>query len=608
MAQTVTVSGEVFNLPTSGDVDFGAAMSRWMRAISSAVALPAVGVSPSTYGVVGDGVRDDSSEMQDAVDAAIESGSPLILDEKTYLVKNLVIDGALTVLGKGRGKSILKLGTLALNTSGNIFSATSITGIALRDLTLDGNKAAHVSQSIADTWAGRSNRAALKFSACTDVELERCEIKNTWGAGLACLNTSRVKAEDNYCHDNNLEPIYIYTDGTRHSRHRVCNNVILNTGSGDATIHGNAIILSRADDFVVSGNIIDTVERNAIKTENCKRGQIIGNSFANSSTYSTTPDSHPTIQLQLGSEDISVIGNTCYAGATGIAVNQKTAGEVIQNIVIANNTISNVRTGNTPDGILCSLEFDGASNISIVNNVIRNQPRFAISVAGKAISRLFIEGNQSVSTGINTGGGIRLAVTTDWNQVHIKNNVIDHGTVTGTSDHGMLRMTRAASSVITNALIESNTFKVSGGQVCVTDLGVNFITGTFRNNTATTGVFQFEQTGCVVEGNVYMSGNSTDTKLTNQFRTALTTPVTIAAFERMVFVKLTSPGAVAVSLPATPQTGHVITIKDATGDAGANNITITPSSGNIDGAGTKVMSTNYQTVRLVYSGTQWLTL
>lgn len=66
-----------------------------------------------------------------------------------------------------------------------------------------------------------------------------------------------------------------------------------------------------------------------------------------------------------------------------------------------------------------------------------------------------------------------------------------------------------------------------------------------------------------------------------------------------------SSAARGISLIASPVTGQTYRIKDNVGSATANNITITPAAGNIDGAATLVISTNYGAVDLVYNGTQW---
>lgn len=81
--------------------------------------------------------------------------------------------------------------------------------------------------------------------------------------------------------------------------------------------------------------------------------------------------------------------------------------------------------------------------------------------------------------------------------------------------------------------------------------------------------------------------------------------VTVATTDYMVEVNKTVGAATTVNLPAAPVTGTQFIIKDGKGDAASNNITITPAAGNIDGAGTYVMNQNFQSVVVIYDGTQW---
>lgn len=60
-----------------------------------------------------------------------------------------------------------------------------------------------------------------------------------------------------------------------------------------------------------------------------------------------------------------------------------------------------------------------------------------------------------------------------------------------------------------------------------------------------------------------------------------------------------------VTLPAVPQIGDQYVIKDATGNAGANNITVDGGAINIDGALTYVLSVNYASITVVYTGPTW---
>jgi len=56
---------------------------------------------------------------------------------------------------------------------------------------------------------------------------------------------------------------------------------------------------------------------------------------------------------------------------------------------------------------------------------------------------------------------------------------------------------------------------------------------------------------------------------------------------------------------ASPSPGQRHVIKDNVGSALTNNITITPSGKNIDGAASATIALNYGSARIVFNGTQW---
>ena len=56
---------------------------------------------------------------------------------------------------------------------------------------------------------------------------------------------------------------------------------------------------------------------------------------------------------------------------------------------------------------------------------------------------------------------------------------------------------------------------------------------------------------------------------------------------------------------ASPTTGQKHIIKDSVGSAAANNITITPSGKNVDGAASAVININYGSATIIYNGTEW---
>ena len=88
------------------------------------------------------------------------------------------------------------------------------------------------------------------------------------------------------------------------------------------------------------------------------------------------------------------------------------------------------------------------------------------------------------------------------------------------------------------------------------------------------------------------------------FRRAVTTDGNVTSNDQ--YLGCNKAGALAISLVATDIVkGQVFTFKDESGAAGANNITITPTSGTIDGGATYVMSTNYQAINVTFDGTNF---
>jgi len=75
----------------------------------------------------------------------------------------------------------------------------------------------------------------------------------------------------------------------------------------------------------------------------------------------------------------------------------------------------------------------------------------------------------------------------------------------------------------------------------------------------------------------------------------------------VVYTSLTAGRA--ITGPAAPvPVGWTFVLKDETGSANTYNLTFTPASGNIDGAGTKVINTAYGLFKAYFNGTNWFTI
>jgi hypothetical protein len=87
------------------------------------------------FGCAGNGTTDDTVNFQSAINAAMSSGSRLIVDPGTYLISApLVISSPMTMLGAGHSKSIIKLA------SGTIdgIDVTSLSPVQLENFRVKG--------------------------------------------------------------------------------------------------------------------------------------------------------------------------------------------------------------------------------------------------------------------------------------------------------------------------------------------------------------------------------------------------------------------------------------------------------------------------------------
>lgn len=92
-------------------------------------------------------------------------------------------------------------------------------------------------------------------------------------------------------------------------------------------------------------------------------------------------------------------------------------------------------------------------------------------------------------------------------------------------------------------------------------------------------------------------------------RTGLVTPIVTAVGEDVIISKLTSPGAVSVTLPAAAAIGAEVIVVDGTVDAASNNITVTVAgsgSPTINGGASFVMNVSGMGARFIKTAaTKW---
>jgi hypothetical protein len=84
--------------------------------------------------------------------------------------------------------------------------------------------------------------------------------------------------------------------------------------------------------------------------------------------------------------------------------------------------------------------------------------------------------------------------------------------------------------------------------------------------------------------------------------------ITVNSSQQIIEVDKTTGAATTVNIPAPTTANRVLYIVDGKGDANTNNITVTPSSGTINGAASYIMNVNREAIQIVSDGTQWVVL
>jgi hypothetical protein len=156
-------------------------------------------------------------------------------------------------------------------------------------------------------------------------------------------------------------------------------------------------------------------------------------------------------------------------------------------------------------------------------------------------------------------------------------------------------------------------------QVTTANSGVggnlNVIAGNATGTTTTGGDLNLSSgSGTTTNGNLNLqAGGSTTARVhTNKISflkgwrrniTAISTTYQVLVTDD--YIAATTSSAYTVTMPAAPTTGDAYTIKDASGGAGTNTLTISGNGVNIDGSASIVLNQAYAAVTLTYTGSQW---
>lgn len=248
----------------------------------------------------------------------------------------------------------------------------------------------------------------------------------------------------------------------------------------------------------------------------------------------------------------------------------------------------------------------GAGSLSVLNN-----PN-SIGVGALSLS------NSSSGENVAVGVGALNGVTGGGGNVAIGHQSMQNGTSTMDGNvavgfQSLINLQSGDSNVAIGDSAGTGWTTTENNNVAISHAGVLGDSGVMRLGTSG------DQTSCFIAGIYTASIGATnhavfidnDGKLgvgiaTLPYTNVNTTPYVVLATDEYLGVD-SSGGAITVQLPNAPVVGRVFIIKDRTGSAATNAITVTTVGGavNIDGATTFVMNTAFESVQVLFDGTTY---
>jgi hypothetical protein len=169
------------------------------------------------YGATGNGSTDDTAAFNSANTAATSAQGVMYVPHGIYMLNATNLNPiTASMLGESMNGSILKL-VASFNATQNLIRVVSVTGLSMRNLTIDGNKSS----------VSGGTQYGLYLSTTTDCGAENILSKNWTGVGTHFYNNNRAFATNCYSTANTYHGFEFEqnTNGTYHGLHGYSNTL-----------------------------------------------------------------------------------------------------------------------------------------------------------------------------------------------------------------------------------------------------------------------------------------------------------------------------------------------------------------------------------------------
>lgn len=389
-----------------------------VQAAPSAVGV--FGVDATMFGVRPDGLDDQSTALQRAIDAAARHRVPLMLPPGLYRASDLVLPTGSQIFGV-RGGSRLVLGYGA-----SIIASSGASEITLQGIVFDGNGRTLPEQrglvTLRDALGVRILDCTFASSGGNGIVLERVEgeisgntIVGAAKAAIFSLDARGLAIKGNTIREAGNNGILVWRSAVGDDGTLVTGNRIEQIGAKDGGTgqNGNGINVFRAGNVIVADNRIHACAYSAVRGNAASNLQVRGNT--------ATKLGEVAIYSEFGFEGALIATNVIDGAASGISITNFNHGGRLA--VCQGNLIRNLFTRGDPKtstearGTGISAEADTA----ITGNVIEGAPVAGIWLGWKNYLRdVTVTGNLVRGSPV----GVAVSVTAGAGSALVADNLI----------------------------------------------------------------------------------------------------------------------------------------------------------------------------------------
>lgn len=330
------------------------------------------------FGLLPDSGQDESAAFSQALVTAANSKAALYLPSGTYKISGVELPPDCEIFGRGEPP------VLQLAKGQNILRASGAQNISLSGLEFRGNGGADAESFTGLFHADGCENVRIQDCRFTDaatqgINLFACSghisgnhLGGIYGAGIASLDGAGLWVTGNEIEDCANLGIYIARnepgyDGTIISRNRIRNIRFAEGGDGQ---NGNAINAFKADNLVISDNVISDCAFSAVRLNTTHDCQVRGNNCSRLQEVA--------IFSEFGFSGSVVAGNIIDEAAQGIAItNFDEAGRLA---VCSQNIVRNIwpSSPTNPDTFPVGIGVEADTLVS--SNVVENVPGVGIAL------------------------------------------------------------------------------------------------------------------------------------------------------------------------------------------------------------------------------------